>query len=87
MGIKEMKGLKKQIIRLFLFSATLLMLSGCVQPVMSCAGIKTYPRCAKFCTHDAVATCESSVQANIRSINDMHQRNMRNIYKKNDNDY
>ena len=70
-----------------IFCSTLLILSGCVQPVMSCAGIKTYPRCAKFCTHDAVATCESSVQATIRSINDNHQRNMRNIYKKNDNDY
>jgi hypothetical protein len=32
-----------------------------MQPVMSCAGIKTYPRCAKFCTHDAVATCERTV--------------------------
>jgi len=70
-----------------IFCSTLLILSGCVQPVMSCAGIKTYPRCAKFCTHDAVATCEASVQATINSINENHQRNMRNIYKKNDNDY
>ena len=82
-----MKDVKKRIISLFIFSSTLLMLSGCIEPVMSCAGIKTYPRCAKFCTHDAVATCEASVQASIRSINENHQRNMRNIYKKNDNDY
>ena len=63
-----------------------MILSGCVQPVMSCAGIKTYPRCAKFCTHDAVATCEASVQATINSINENHQRNMRNIYKPNYDD-
>ena len=41
---------------------------------MSCAGIKTYPRCAEFCTHDEVATCEASVQATIRSINENNQR-------------
>ena len=87
MEIKDIKDVKKLIISFFVFSSTSLMLSGCIEPVMSCAGIKTYPRCAKFCTHDAVATCESSVQATIRSINDNHQRNMRNIYKKNDNDY
>ena len=75
-----MKDVKKLIISLFIFSSTLLMLSGCIEPVMSCAGIKTYPRCAKFCTHDAVATCEASVQATIRSINENNQR-------KNDNDY
>ena len=62
--------MKKLIILLnvFLLTSSLLLLSGCVEPIMSCAGIKTsYPRCAKFCTHDAVATCESSVQATIRS--------------------
>jgi hypothetical protein len=75
------------LVNIFLLTSSVILLGGCVQPVMSCAGIKTYPRCAKFCTHDAVATCESSVQATIRSINDNHQRNMRNIYKKNDNDY
>ena len=75
------------LVNVFLLTSSLLMLSGCIEPVMSCAGIKTYPRCAKFCTHDAVATCEASVQANIRSINENYQRNMRNIYKKNDNDY
>ena len=75
-----MKDVKKLIISLFIFSSTLLMLSGCIEPVMSCAGIKTYPRCAKFCTHDAVVTCEASVQATIRSINENNQR-------KNDNDY
>ena len=54
--------MKKLIILLnvFLLTSSLLLLSGCVEPIMSCAGIKTsYPRCAKFCTHDAVATCES----------------------------
>ena len=80
MLIKDMKDLKKLIKSLFIFSSTLLMLSGCIEPVMSCAGIKTYPRCAKFCTHDEVATCEASVQATIRSINENNQR-------KNDNDY
>ena len=58
-----MKDVKKLIISLFIFSSTLLMLSGCIEPVMSCAGIKTYPRCAKFCTHEAVAICEASVQS------------------------
>ena len=72
---------------LTLFSHLLPILSGRVQPVMSCAGIKTHPRCAKFCTNETVATCEASVQASIRSINENHQRNMRNIYKKNDNDF
>ena len=57
-----------------------------MQPVMSCAGIKTHPRCAKFCTHEAVATCESSVRADLRSINDNFQRNMRNIQRNNIND-
>jgi hypothetical protein len=33
---------------------------------VGCAGIKTYPECAKFCTHSAVATCESSVKQRIR---------------------
>ena len=61
-----------------IFCSTLLILSGCIQPVMSCAGIKTYPRCAKFCTHDAVATCESSVQANIRNTQNQLQQNNRN---------
>jgi len=75
------------LLNVFLLTSSLLLLSGCIEPVMSCAGIKTYPRCAKFCTHDAVATCEASVQASIRSINENHQRNMRNIYKTNDNDY
>jgi hypothetical protein len=54
--------MKKLIILLnvFLLTSSLLLLSGCVEPIMSCAGIKTsYPRCAKFCTHDAVETCES----------------------------
>ena len=53
---------------LTLFSHLLPILSGRVQPVMSCAGIKTHPRCAKFCTNETVATCEASVQANISQI-------------------
>ena len=58
------------LVNVFLLTSSLLLLSGCIEPVMSCAGIKTYPRCAKFCTHDAVATCEASVDASIsRSIN------------------
>ena len=70
MEIKDIKDVKKLIISFFVFSSTSLMLSGCIEPVMSCAGIKTYPRCAKFCTHDAVATCEASVHESIsRSIN------------------
>ena len=58
-----MKDVKKLIISLFVFPSTLLMLSGCIEPVMSCAGILTHPRCAKFCTHEAVAICEASVQS------------------------
>ena len=34
----------------------------------------------------AVATCESSVQATIRSLNDNFQSNMRNIQRNNSND-
>ena len=73
-----MKDVKRLIIGFLIFCSILMILtlyshllpilSGRVQPVMSCAGIKTYPRCAKFCTHDAVATCEASVQANISQI-------------------
>ena len=74
------------LVNVFLLTSSLLMLSGCIEPVMSCAGIKTYPRCAKFCTHEAVATCESSVRADLRSINDNFQRNMRNIQRNNIND-
>ena len=72
--------MKKIIIKFLIFASILFSTNGCIQPVMSCAGIKTYPRCAKFCTHDAVATCEASVQATIRSIHENNQR-------KSDNDY
>ena len=76
------------LVNVFLLTSSLLLLSGCVQPVMSCAGIKTYPRCAKFCTHESVAICEASVNASIDSLLENHQRNMRNIYKPNyDDDY
>ena len=59
-------GIMKKItilVNVFLLTSSLLLLSGCIEPVMSCAGIKTYPRCAKFCTHEAVAICEASVQS------------------------
>ena len=37
--------------------------SGCtVEPVMSKAGIMTHPRCAKYSTEEAVATCEAGLQ-------------------------
>ena len=49
------------LVNIFLLTSSIILLGGCVQPVMSCAGIKTFPRCAKFCTHDAVATCERTV--------------------------
>ena len=70
---------KKKIIGLLLFSSFLLILSGCVKDVlsnvstskMSCAGIMTNPRCVKSCTHDAVATCESYVQAGMRKSFDI----------------
>ena len=91
-----MKDVKRLIIGFLIFCSILMILtlyshllpilSGRVQPVMSCAGIKTHPRCAKFCTHEAVATCESSVRADLRSINDNFQRNMRNIQRNNIND-
>mgnify|MGYP003689016559 CR=1 FL=1 len=68
------------IIKFLIFASILFLTNGFIQPVISCAGIKTYPRCAEFCTHDEVATCEASVQANIRSINENNQR-------KSDNDY
>ena len=35
------------------------------QDTIGCANIKTYPECAKLCTHSAVATCESSVKQRI----------------------
>ena len=63
----EYQTMKKIFIKFLIFASVLFSTNGCIQPVMSCAGIKTYPRCAKFCTHDAVATCEASVQANIRN--------------------
>ena len=71
------------LVNVFLLTSSLLLLSGCIEPVMSCAGIKTYPRCAKFCTHDAVATCEGSVQAGMREAN----RILQNSLKQNDKDY
>ena len=82
----ENQTMKKIIIKLLIFASILFSTNGCIQPVMSCAGIKTYPRCAKFCTHDAVATCEASVNASIDSLLENHQRNMRNIYKPNYDD-
>ena len=42
---------------------------------MSCAGIKTNPRCAKLCTREAVVTCEGNIQREIQNINRMNQSN------------
>ena len=52
---------------------------------MSCAGIMTYPRCAKFCTHGAVATCEASVQRSLDQLNTNFQRNLNS--GRNDHDH
>ena len=41
----------------------ILLGSGCaVEPVMSKAGIMTHPRCAKYSSEEAVATCEAGLQ-------------------------
>ena len=84
-----MKDVKRLIIGFLIFCSILMILtlyshllpilSGRVQPVMSCAGIKTHPRCAKFCTHEAVATCESSVDANIRNTQNQLQHQLQQI--------
>jgi hypothetical protein len=63
----------------------LLSISGC-KSVRSCAGVMTYRSCAKFCTHSAVAICEAGVKADINSSLDRNQRNINNLYNKNNND-
>ena len=50
-----------------------MILSGCVQNEMSCTGIKTYQRCSHLCTKYEVKTCESSVRANKRMIQNQYQ--------------
>ena len=49
---------------LFLILTTGLLQTGCtsVDPVMSKAGVMTYPDCAKYSTEEAVATCESGLR-------------------------
>ena len=46
---------------IFLYS---LLLFGCsrVEPVMSKAGVMAHPKCAKYSTEEAVATCESGLR-------------------------
>ena len=49
------------------FSFTLItgvLISACssVEPVMSKAGVITYPECAKFSTEEAVSTCEAGLR-------------------------
>ena len=67
----------KSLLCIIIFSVIVgFILSSCVEPVMSCAGIKTYPRCAKFCTHNAVATCEGNVQRALMENNRNFLRSM-----------
>ena len=67
-----MKSILSRAMLLFLMG---LNLSSCVKPVMSCAGIKTNPRCTKLCTREAVVTCEGNIQREIQNINRMNQSN------------
>ena len=55
--------MKQNLCLIIFFLFVGLTLSSCKK--MSCAGIMTFPRCAKFCTHGAVATCEASVHRSI----------------------
>jgi len=61
---------KEKLWQLFLvvilLTMTVLLLTSC-KNVMSCAGILTYDFCSKYCTHEAVATCEASFQRSIDS--------------------
>ena len=63
------RSIMKSIISLICISLLVgLTLSSCVKQVKSCAGIMTHPKCAKFCTHSAVATCEASRRADARQL-------------------
>jgi len=57
------------------------------QDTIGCANIKTYPECAKFCTHDAVATCESSVKRRISEAADAIQQSGQQLNRKSTRDY
>ena len=48
---------------LFYYLICFLSISSCsVEQVMSKAGVMTYPRCAKYSTEEAVATCEAGLR-------------------------
>ena len=59
------------------------------QDTIGCANIKTYPECSKFCSHDAVATCESSVKRRISEAADSIQQSGQQLNRKSthDNDH
>ena len=55
-------------------------IQSCMNMVVGCAGIQTYERCAKFCTHDAVATCEANYDRQIsNALDGMSESNNRAI--------
>ena len=48
---------------LFYYLICFLYISSCsVEQVMSKAGVMTHPRCAKYSTEEAVATCEAGLR-------------------------
>ena len=48
---------------LFYYLICFLSISSCsVEQVMSKAGVMTHPRCAKYSTEEAVATCEAGLR-------------------------
>ena len=52
----------KIYIKSVFFVFTIIIISNCgTKPVMSKAGIMTHPRCAKYSSEAAVATCESGL--------------------------
>ena len=60
LGMKKTRPSLLQIASVLLF---ILQGSGCtVESVMSKAGIMTHPRCAKYSSEEAVATCEAGLQ-------------------------
>jgi len=47
----------------FYYFTCLLFVGNCsVEQVMSKAGVMTHPRCAKYTTEEAVATCETGLR-------------------------
>ena len=45
---------------LILIVGIIMLFPSCGKFVMSCAGILSYSKCAKFCTQKAVAVCEET---------------------------